>query len=209
MRALERLDISRTEVEKDILGPAGQSRSAPSTTKGVSHIFQKEYRLRTMLGFFILGMVQLSGIDGVLYVSLKASYTPQSYHPSTVHDAPISPKRLLEKKLKRIIVCPHSLQPGRSLERRSLISGIWRLGNTRARNLDPCLLLRRCLGSTAVYHYGGFGPLHLHVHYRQPLCIRQCPCQCWCRTMGRHRAHIHLCPHLCRNLGYRRQDLCQ
>ena len=66
LRACERLDLSRVEIEKDILRPGGQ---VSTTTKGVLQIFHKPYRMRTVLALFILGMVQLSGIDGVLYVS--------------------------------------------------------------------------------------------------------------------------------------------
>ena len=65
LRTCERLGLSRVEIEKDILRPGGQ---ANTPTKGVLHIFQKPYRMRTTLALFILGMVQLSGIDGVIYV---------------------------------------------------------------------------------------------------------------------------------------------
>ncbi|RDW66928.1 hypothetical protein BP5796_09677 [Coleophoma crateriformis] len=51
LRSIHRLDISPVEAEKDILRPRPV----------------KEYRGRTMLAFFILGMLQLCGIDGVLY----------------------------------------------------------------------------------------------------------------------------------------------
>lgn len=36
--------------------------------RAVSDLFRKEYRFRTTLALFILGMIQLCGIDGVLYV---------------------------------------------------------------------------------------------------------------------------------------------
>lgn len=72
LRELERLGISRVEAEKDIIRPElGQS--AIPLRKAYLSIFQRQYRLRTMLGLFVLGMVQLSGIDGVLYVSAAAS----------------------------------------------------------------------------------------------------------------------------------------
>lgn len=67
-RAVDRLGIQQAEAEKDIL-PALSDRAAPASSpwKGFSLIFSREYRSQTVLGMFILGMVQLSGIDGVLY----------------------------------------------------------------------------------------------------------------------------------------------
>lgn len=69
IRACERLGISRIEIEKDIsrLGGSG------GNTKNEWEIFHKKYRLRTVLALFILGMVQLSGIDGVIYVSIETT----------------------------------------------------------------------------------------------------------------------------------------
>lgn len=75
LHAVERLDIPRAEAEKDILRPAPASSVAGRTSiKGFLEIFKHEYRGRTMLGLFILGMLQLSGIDGVLYASIISSY---------------------------------------------------------------------------------------------------------------------------------------
>lgn len=69
LKALERLDIPRAEAEKDILRPAvNEHRSLQM--RDVLQIFGKEYVGRTSLGLFILGFVQLCGIDGVLYVCL-------------------------------------------------------------------------------------------------------------------------------------------
>jgi len=39
--------------------------------KAIVTIFRRQYRAKTILALFVLGMVQLSGIDGVLYVSPK------------------------------------------------------------------------------------------------------------------------------------------
>ena len=71
LRALERLNISSVEAEKDILGPILSSQPRLTPWKGFLSIFHRQYRLRTVLGLFVLGMVQLSGIDGVIYVSLE------------------------------------------------------------------------------------------------------------------------------------------
>lgn len=67
MRSLDRLNIPRVEVERDMSKLTARSESKLSTWQSTRSIFQRKYRLRTTLGLFVLGMVQLSGIDGVLY----------------------------------------------------------------------------------------------------------------------------------------------
>ena len=48
--------------------------SADSATKsGILDVFSQDVRMRTVLAVFMIGMQQLSGIDGVLYVSLLRS----------------------------------------------------------------------------------------------------------------------------------------
>lgn len=43
--------------------------SQSSVWQGLSTVFRPQYRTRTVLGLFMLEMIQLSGIDGGLYVS--------------------------------------------------------------------------------------------------------------------------------------------
>lgn len=69
LRESERLNLSSAEVEKDMLKIATRSQSQPTLWQGLSIVFYRRYRARTILGLFILGMIQLCGIDGVLYVS--------------------------------------------------------------------------------------------------------------------------------------------
>ena len=83
LRALERLNIPRAEAEKDILRPAGQIEPRVPSWQGFLAIFQRQYRLKTSLGLFILGMVQLSGIDGVLYVCLVPLFHSTSINAAT------------------------------------------------------------------------------------------------------------------------------
>jgi len=66
LKSLERLNFSMAEAEKDILRPQEQGPSL-SGCQGFLLLFRRGYRSRTMFALFILGMVQLSGIDGVLY----------------------------------------------------------------------------------------------------------------------------------------------
>lgn len=67
LKSLERLNFSMVEAEKDILRPQEQGPSL-SGWQGFLLLFRRGYRSRTILALFVLGMVQLSGIDGVLYV---------------------------------------------------------------------------------------------------------------------------------------------
>ncbi|KAI1383693.1 putative MFS sugar transporter [Hypoxylon trugodes] len=65
-RALQRLDSNMIEAERDFLSTTEQSPSL-SPWQGFLLLFRRGYRARTILALFILGMVQLSGIDGVIY----------------------------------------------------------------------------------------------------------------------------------------------
>jgi len=69
MRQIERLGIQRAEAEKDILNVQDSDlvHLETSPIQGLLMLFRRQYRVRTLLALFILGMVQLSGIDGVLY----------------------------------------------------------------------------------------------------------------------------------------------
>ncbi|KAK8123992.1 general substrate transporter [Apiospora kogelbergensis] len=64
--ALEKLDFAVVGEDRDFLTSTGQQVSL-SLWQGLALLFRRGYRTRTTLALFILGMVQLSGIDGVLY----------------------------------------------------------------------------------------------------------------------------------------------
>ncbi|KAH6652271.1 general substrate transporter [Truncatella angustata] len=66
LTALSKLDFSMVEAERDFLTVTEQ-RSSLSPWQSFLLLFRRGYRSRTILALFILGMVQLSGIDGVLY----------------------------------------------------------------------------------------------------------------------------------------------
>lgn len=77
MRNLKKLDLTEDEllINPDIPLDTNEDNSPvrpqpqPSLSwRAVSDLFRKEYRFRTTLALLILGMVQLCGIDGVLYV---------------------------------------------------------------------------------------------------------------------------------------------
>lgn len=75
LHSIDRLDIPQAEAEKDILRPASPT-AVSDQSQGFLAMFKKEYRGRTLLAFFIMGMLQFSGIDGVLYVSLSLYEQP-------------------------------------------------------------------------------------------------------------------------------------
>ncbi|KAI0022511.1 putative MFS sugar transporter [Xylariomycetidae sp. FL0641] len=64
-RRLQLVDL--LEVERDGLAPNAEQRSGLSPWQGFLLLFRRGYRARTILALFILGMVQLSGIDAVIY----------------------------------------------------------------------------------------------------------------------------------------------
>lgn len=76
LQALQRLDFSMVEAERDILTPSSEQLSGLSFRQSFLLLFKRGYRARTILALFVLGMVQLSGIDGVLYVSDCPSPSP-------------------------------------------------------------------------------------------------------------------------------------
>ncbi|KAH8595673.1 general substrate transporter [Bisporella sp. PMI_857] len=66
LQALTRLDFSLDEANRDFMGTSEQQTSL-SLWQNITILFRRGYRARTILALFVLGMVQLSGIDGVLY----------------------------------------------------------------------------------------------------------------------------------------------
>ncbi|EHK49320.1 uncharacterized protein TrAtP1_000045 [Trichoderma atroviride] len=65
-RSLQKLEFDMAEAERDFL-TSTQERVSLSLWQSLAMLFKRGYRARTMLALFILGMVQLSGIDGVIY----------------------------------------------------------------------------------------------------------------------------------------------
>ena len=76
MKEVERLGMHREEAEKDILNvPESDQVRFSGGLQSLLLPFRKQYRSRTILALFVLGMVQLSGIDGVLYVCCLIVYS--------------------------------------------------------------------------------------------------------------------------------------
>ncbi|KAI1259296.1 general substrate transporter [Xylariaceae sp. FL1019] len=66
VKSLTRLNVNGTEEIREILSANDQA-NALSPWQGFLLLFRRAYRARTILALFILGMVQLSGIDAVIY----------------------------------------------------------------------------------------------------------------------------------------------
>jgi len=67
MKAIQRLDFVQAEAEKDILQPVEHDPEQPGMLEGLRLLFAQPYRQPTIVGLIILGGIQLSGIDAVLY----------------------------------------------------------------------------------------------------------------------------------------------
>ncbi|KAK3075305.1 hypothetical protein LTR53_001506 [Teratosphaeriaceae sp. CCFEE 6253] len=67
--AVERLGIQQAEAEKDVLRVRDEdtAKSNMGFLQSLKIIWARQYRSRTILALFILGMVQLCGIDGIMY----------------------------------------------------------------------------------------------------------------------------------------------
>jgi hypothetical protein len=69
VKALQRLDFDMVEAERDILPSSAEQQPSLSLWQSIVILFRSAYRSRTIMGLFVLGMIQLSGIDAVIYVS--------------------------------------------------------------------------------------------------------------------------------------------
>ncbi|KAI1766319.1 general substrate transporter [Hypoxylon sp. FL1150] len=65
LRNMKRLDFGHDEIRHDLV--SSEEHLPQVSWRRIVDLFGKKYRFRTSLALFILGMVQLCGIDGVLY----------------------------------------------------------------------------------------------------------------------------------------------
>ncbi|KAL2825842.1 major facilitator superfamily domain-containing protein [Aspergillus cavernicola] len=71
-----RLKFPMGEAETNFLN--SEQRPSMSEWRRALLLFTEAYRARTALGLFVLGMIQLSGIDGVLYVINHSTHRPDT-----------------------------------------------------------------------------------------------------------------------------------
>lgn len=163
--ALRRLDFSMVEAERNFMSSAAVAEQRVSLTPWQSFaiLFRRGYRARTTLALFVLGMVQLSGIDGVLYVS-----TPQ----------PEIYLFCIFENSDNTIVCTPTIFTGRAVFSYRVIPCIRRVWDSHAGDICPCLLTGRQVGTEDVRNYRRHRSFRNHVPDRFPLCCR-CGASVW------------------------------
>ena len=209
IHAVKRLDISTQEAEKDILGPAEQelrSQAPNSGFKGLLTVFERKHIWRTMLGLFILGMVQLCGIDGILYVSVARNDRPLVACEAYFGEFSLPIQSSNDRT--SFLVCPHFVYTSWTFGHDGFLPGIGGLWTFHASHLNSRLHFCRPMGTQNFGDYRWYDLDRMHVYYRKSLCIRQCPCERRRRKMGRHTPPIRIRNDLCLYLGYCWKDLC-
>lgn len=149
-------------------------------------LFTHDVRGRTFLAVFMMGMQQLSGIDGVLYVSTA---------------------RLTACTAANLIVCPPPLPTSRPLIHRSILPRFRSLCSGYLWRHYPRSHLGRWLGPSPQHHLRRHRPRDHHVSYRRSLRGNCCTQQFWRRAMGSHRLNLPVCNAILPLLGCRYQDL--
>lgn len=96
------LSIHQAEADKDIIRISDQdmAQTESGMLKTMSTIFTRKYRSRTVLALFILGMVQLCGIDGILY------YAPTLFHQAGL---PEQTAGFLASGISAVLICAISI----------------------------------------------------------------------------------------------------
>jgi len=124
LRNLKKLDLAENELHADSdVSLAGSEEADATHTQSQPHailswravvdLFRKKYRFRTTLALFILGMVQLCGIDGVLYVRKGTTCvlrkTPADSTTSTLRHSLSKPASQARQHLSLHLVSPQYL----------------------------------------------------------------------------------------------------
>ena len=157
LREVGRLGISSAEAEKDIFAPSNENAPprAATTLSEFLLLFNKQYRMRTSLGVFILGMVQLCGIDGVLYVSC-ISHGFLIFQTSNI----------------TLIVRSNPIHSSWPAVWHRLFPCIRAFSNPHASDLCSRIPLCRQLGSKDLRYHWWYRTVSLYVCDRKPLCRR-------------------------------------
>lgn len=155
--ALRRLDFSMVEAERNFMSSDAVAEQRVSLTPWQSFaiLFRRGYRARTTLALFVLGMVQLSGIDGVLYVSIPQPWVYLS---------------CITENSDNVIVCTPAVFTGRPVFGYRVVPRIRRVWNSHAGDICPCLLTCRQVGETHVRDHRRHRSFRHHVPDWFPLC---------------------------------------
>ena len=151
--------------------------------------FAPDVRARTVLGVFAMGMQQMSGIDGILYVSLFFHPLPRAGLGLTYPVRAPSFRTRRPQLLPRFVPSFRRLSPGHN--------GCHHTSTH----------LRRELGSQTLDHRGRPRPLLHHVPHRQLVCFFFRPRDARRRPMDCHRFHLRICRCVLHDLGHGHQDL--
>lgn len=80
VKAVERLDFGMAEARRDVLvATTSEQHLSLNPWQSFVLLFRRGYRARTILALFVLGAVQLSGIDAVLYVGCQPLCVSKMY----------------------------------------------------------------------------------------------------------------------------------
>lgn len=151
-------------------------------------IFSKDVRSRTALVVFMMGMQQLSGIDGVLYVCSELLV----WFSGT-----------LTSSLVRSVALP----AGRTCLVRSKLLCLRHLGTRNILCDYFRIALRRQMGPPRQCHLRWHWTRRCHVPDRWTV-RRKCRSRdIWSWPLGGNCCHLHFCRHLLHDMGSQHQDL--
>lgn len=181
MKALEVLDFEKAEAEKDVLRPIEIASSEVGVLEGIHLIFTKEYQMQTFLAVFILSFIQLSGIDGVIYVCYTMLETEQIFTDNTT-------------------VCSYNFCPGRDTFPDCIVSCLGRICDSNARFQYTRNASCGQVGSSYVCYIRWDSIIRNHAI--DWLFVR-CGCSAliWSGQVGRHHISICVCHRIHLHVG--------
>lgn len=157
-------------------------------------IFSKDVRGRTALAVFLMGMQQMSGIDGVLYVRSQHQHTyPISSEPSPAN--------------QQLTVRPTTIPKRRARLVRSELSSLGRVSARHLRSHDPGPLLRRQMGPANEHYIRRTRDGDPDVRDGRPVRRRRRAQAKRRGSLGRDRGHLSLRRAVFRDLGHNGQGI--
>lgn len=160
----------------------------PNVIDKLLDIFSKDVRSRTALVVFMMGMQQLSGIDGVLYVRSHLLIFFQSL--LTLH-----------------LVRPAAFPAGRACLVRSELLCLWYLSTRDFLRDYSWTALRRQMGPSRQCHLRRCWIRRRHVPDWRSVRWKCRPWNLRSWSLGGNCCHLYLCRHLLDDLGSQHQDL--
>jgi MFS family permease len=162
----DKLEVSQAEREKvelqsetaEVVAPVATVTSVKeNTVHKLLDIFSKDVRTRTALAVFLMGMQQLSGIDGVLYVCAH------------IFSLPLFVVFVDLGRLTMILVCSVVVPAGRTCLSRGKLLRIRRLSTRDFCCHNSWVDLCRWLGTQAQHYLRRRGSRRCHVPHRRTI----------------------------------------